>query len=76
MKSDARDGGKSALSDKPAKFKGKFLGTFLFEFPTSVGTVQYKCEYFDVGKRENTMREEKDESSEVEEKKADGGEKT
>ena len=26
---DARDGGKSALSDKPAKYKGKFLGTFL-----------------------------------------------
>ena len=72
MKSDASDGDKSALSDKLVKLKGKFLGTFLFEFPSWAGTVQYKCEYFDVGKRETTMTEEKDESSAAEEKKDDG----
>ena len=68
-KFDAAHSHKSALSDSPVKLKGKFLGTFLFEFPTPLGTMQYKCEYFDVGKREITRREEKSESSEDEEKK-------
>jgi hypothetical protein len=42
------------VDDNKIEMQGKFLGTALFEFSTLVGKSKYKCEFFDVGKRDLT----------------------